>query len=409
MRAREAGIDAPADIVRRIALDGDGLAKMLPHDVAPATDDDARLELGLAWVRFGSPDWGRAEREKKAIYDDLKASFPPSFEKMVPDRIARDGLIAATVWRLFSNDQTEEARRWLRSSSPSLAFEGGALGRRARAKDLLLSADAANTSSDDKAAYAARAIDLLRAAVALAPADAGPAVELGEALLARDRPEDAVVDMGEAAKRHPDDGRILALLGRAHAERGDLAAAEAAFHRAMAAKSPPPPKGTGLKLARTIRSLETHRAADARDALRADPGTFTDEEALDLLRELEVEVGVPGPSGVAPGAEQAEAAIAEYRRRRGREQLDAAISALGTANPNADAAKAATGFLPEDPVAWRIRGRYELRGSKPEDAAASFRKAIALSSDPAAERALVVAWYRIARRDPAELDREKTP
>ena len=297
----------------------------------------------------------------------------------------------------------------IRSSSPSLAFEGGAVGRRARAKDALLTANAAGVAADEKAAYAARAIDLLRAAVTLAPKDPEPAVELGEALLARDRAEEAVTDMSAAAERHPDDGRILALLARAHADGGALAEAEAAYRRASKAKAPLAPKGTGVRFARTILSLEPRRPADARDALRGDPGTFDDEDALHQLHELEIEVGIPGPSGAAPGAEDAQAALAELRRRRGREQLDAAIAALGTASPNADAAKAATGYLPDDPVAWRTRGRYELRGSNPAEAAASFRKAIELSPDPKAERARTVGWYRIARRDPSELDREKAP
>lgn len=409
VRAHEAGIEEPADLVHRIALDGEGLARMLPAGTPPATDDDPRLELGLAWVRFGTPDWTKAEAEKKAIYADLKAAFPPNFERLVPDRIARDGLVAATVWRLFATEQTDEARRWLRSSNPVLAFEGGALGRRARAKDALLSAAAAGLGTDEKIALGTRAIELLRAAIKLAPADPEPVVELGEALLARDRAEDAVQEMDAASARHGDDGRVLALLGRAHALTGRLAEAEAAFRRALAARSPRAPNGTGFALARSILGAEPRRPVEARDALRSDPGTFSDEEALSQLRELEVEVGEPGPNGLSPGAEEADTAIAELHKRRGRGQLEAAINALGTANPNEDAAKAATDYLPESALAWRTRGRYELRGSRPEAAAVSFRKAISLAADPAAERALIATWYRIARRDPAELDREKKP
>lgn len=407
VRARAAGIDEPADLVRHIALDGEGLARILPLDFPPAaTDDDPRLELGLAWARFAGVDDDVRDREKNAIYADIQSSFPPHFEKIVPNPKERDALMASVVWGLLGSNQTEEARRWLRGGGP-VAFDGGVLGKRARAKESLLTGRSSSTDASQKADLLRRGVELLRAAVLEAPADAAPAVELGEALLDQGRSEEAAQALTDAAKRHPDDGRILALLGRALIATDHQPAAEDAFRRALAAKSPRAPSGTGSMLARALETAEPRRPADARKALRDDAATFSDLDALERLRALEIEIGTPGVVGLPPAVKEIDDTIASLERRRGHEKLETALAWFSSNTKDAlEQAREATNLLPTEPAAWRVRGWLELR-SKDIAAAASFRKSLSLEKPEHREtaRADIVAWYRLHDRDPAELDR----
>ena len=207
----------------------------------------------------------------------------------------------------------------------------------------------------------------------------------------------------------PDDGRVLALAATALLRRGDLEQAATVFQRALAAIEPAPPGGTGLRGARALLALVPRRPLEARAALRADTGTFADEEALGQLLELETEIGSPTVRGGSSGVEEVQAAITELRERKGREALAKAGAAVGTAHPEPDAATTATELLPENPIAWRTRGWYELRSATPERAAGSFRRAIALSKDPAAERTRILAWYRLAGRAAPNLDGNDAP
>ncbi len=405
IRARAAGIDEPADLVRHIALDGEGLGRMLPTGFPPpATDDDPRLELGLAWARFAGVDDDTREKEKNAIYADIQAGFPAHFEKIIPNPGDRDQLMAAVVWGLLRSNQPDEARRWLRGGGP-VAFEGGVLGKRARAKESLMTARTTVTDATQRSALERRGVDLLRAALADAPEHADVAVELGEALLDQGRSDEAAKELAEPSKRHPSDGRILALLGRALISMDRATEAEVAFRSALDAKSPPAPKGTGTMLARVLDSATPRRPADARTALRADPSTFSDLDALQKLRELEIEIGVPGSVGVSPAVTAIDETITLLERRRGRDKLETALAWFSSSTKDAlDQAREATNLLPDDPQAWQVRGWLELR-SKDTAAVSSLRKSLALEKpeDRAAARVRIESWYRLHGRDPSEL------
>ena len=337
----------------------------------------------------------------------MRAAFPPHFERIIPHPGQRDRMLASMVWSLLRANQTEEARRFLRAGGASVAFEGGVLGRRARARESFQTARASSTDPEQRTTLRQRGVDLLNAAIALAPNEPEAVLELADELFDQNRLEEIATLTGAAAARMPGDGRILALLGRALITLGRATEAEDAFRRATEATAPRAPAGTSMMRARALDSSEPRRPKEARDVLRADPSVLDDLVALRKLYELEIEVGAVSASGIPAAATAISARIAELEERQGRAQLDAALAGIPGRSASAlDAAKEATALLPKDPVAWRVRGWLELRSRNPDAAVRSFRASLAHSTDRAADRARIVGWYRLVGRDPAELDAE---
>ncbi len=403
-RARAAGIEGPEDLLRRVMLDGDALGRFLPPDRLPSTDDLPLLELGLAEIRFTRIE--DAWKEKEAIFSDLRAAFPPGFERMIPDRAARDRVLAKTARRILDVGSLEDARRFLRS----VPFDGGVDGRLARAEEAMYAWRNASTDATVRKDMAARAADLLLAARELDPKDAEVALARLTVLVDTNRLSEAIREGEVATAAFPDDGRIWAIHARALITNGEAVRADEAFTKALEAQGVPFPPGTGYQHARALLTMTASptRAlqARARDALRKDPGTLEDREALRRLEELENELSEDGPN-VQTAADAVARTRRELDRRRGFEQVELALRYVDReAKRGLDAAREATTLIPNEAVAWRVRGWFELRRDDVTSAATSLRKAIALAEDPAAERRTAVGYFRIFSKDETLLDED---
>lgn len=403
-RARAAGIEGPEDLLRRIMLDGDTLGRLLPPDRPPSTDDLPLLELGLADIRFTKLE--DAWKEKEAIFSDLRNAFPPSFERMIPDRAARDRVLAKTARRILEAGTLDDARRFLRN----VPFDGGVDGRRARAEEALAVWRSPATEATQRKEMASRAADLLLAAREMAPKDADTALARLTVLVDTNRLPEAIQEGDLATAAFPDDGRIWAIQARALITNGDTARADEAFTKALEAKGARAPDGTGFQHARlliTMLPTPTRELNErARAALRKDPSTFEDREALSRLEELENDLADEGPN-----AQAAPNAVAELRRalarRQGFEQLELAAKYVDRdAKRGLEAARLATTLIPGEAAAWRARGWFELRRDDAAAATTSLRKAISLAKDASAERKVAVAYLRIFGQDEGRLDEE---
>ncbi len=404
-RARAAGIVGPEDFLRRILLDGDALGRLLPPERLPSTDDRPRLELGLAEIRFTKLD--DAWKEKEAILSDLRNAFPPGFERLLPDRGVRDRVLASTARRILEAGTLDDARRFLRG----VPFDGGVEGRMARAEEALASSRVSGTEPAQRKELVARAADLLLVAREMAPGNAEVAVARLTVLVDSGRLEEAIREGEVATAAFPADGRVFAIHARALITNGDMARADAAFTKALEAKGTPAPPGTGHQHARLLGSpLEAAPTRElqlrARAALREDPGTFEDREALRALERLEIELDEEGPT-----AQVAVEAVARQRRelerRRGFEQLEAAMKYVDRdAKRGLEAVREATSLIPNEAAAWRARAWFELRRDDPAGATTSLRKAISLARDANAERKVAVGYLRIFGHDEGRLDKE---
>ena len=397
-RARAAGILGPEDLWKRWVVDGKGLDRVVPSDQAPATDDAARLELGLAWRRFSRADDNSHERD--AIYAELHRAFPPDLRSVLPDTATRDRWTARTVRRLADGDLAEDAKRW----DQAIPFDAGAEGKRARAAEVIASARATGVSASERSSQFRRAAQLLRMVAEADPKDPEPVIALLTLLLEDQRPGDAAEEAKDAVARFPDDGRILAAQARALTISEDPAAADAAFAKALRAKSPRAPAGTGFEYARLLLARATQRKEEARAALLSDPGTFDDRAALRQVHELDLVLNGAKPEEQEKAKER-EAQLAELDRRYGRDQLTLARRAMdGNAEKGLSEAKQAVTYLPESGLAWRVKGWFELRSDDVEAAVVSLRRAITLAKDPEAERTTIRGWLRMFGQDASAVD-----
>lgn len=386
VRARAAGITGVEDVLRRLVLDGPGLAKVLGNDAVPSTDDDPRLELGLAKTMFfGEQTYTERNAEKAAIYAALASAYPPDFSTILPDAKLRDAVLAATAMRAVEVGGSAEAHRLTRKAP----FDGGALGQRARARARFAEAKAklADKKADEARQLRNDGIALLDAAVRASPDDVALLAErLG-----------AVVDHGDAARavaegaalvaRFPDHGPIRAHHARALMAAGDETAALDAFRAAVAARSPRAPAGTAMQLARLLLVVtEPPLVVEARDTLRAAPELPVDREALRKLRELEIETARPSVEE-PPEVTRVEKLLREAEAVFGAERLEAARRDVDDNRQRGfDAARDATLGLPTSAEAWRLKGWYELRLKRPDDAVKSLARAVRHADDPAAMR-----------------------
>ncbi|HVG93186.1 MAG TPA: hypothetical protein VND21_01970, partial [Planctomycetota bacterium] len=395
-RARAAGIDGPGDLLRRIVFDGAGLRR-LAGSAPPSTDDEPRLETGLAWSIFTGAQ--HPQKEKGELVRTLQSAFPPDFVTLVPDAAGRERLLAESAASAVAAGG-DMARRWARD----VPFDGGVLGRRARAKERLAASNATGLADAARRRLREDAVSLLQEALRLRPDDGGTARELLDALQQAGRGADAVATGADLVARRPDDGPLVAEHARALVGAGREQDAREAFERAMAATSPPAPAGTGMRLARLHLSATPPRSEAARDALRADASLDNDREALETLLGLEIETSDD------PATDTEE--VARARKRLAEAERAAGVAALARARRNLyddvatglAAAREATELRPDDPVAWRWRGWLELRDGSFEAAATSLAKAVDLAEDRPTEWRRARAWLRLFGRDPAELD-----
>jgi hypothetical protein len=390
-RIEAAGLRGPEDVWKRFAADGAGVERLV-GDTRPAGDDDPRIELGGAWLRFSG-----APRHKAKIYDELHAVFPPDLKAAWPDPAARARWIPAVIRRLVADGSVEAAERW----DERLSRESTPEGKRAVAW-LHVAVAARNPGRRDL--LLRRAEDLFRAAVAATPDDAEAAVDLLDFLLQQGRADALARDGASLADRFADDGRIRAFAARGLVSIGETAAAESAFRKALAAPRKPPP-GTGWELARLLVAESPPRKREALDVLRAHGAVSEDRAALEKWKELEIEFG----DAEAPAADRTERNVdlllEAFDRRRGYERLGRARELVyGDRAEGLSAATGAAALLPDLALAWRLKGWYELRSRDPAGAAASFRRAAEASKDPEAERRIARSAYRLLRQDPAALE-----
>ena len=403
VRARAAGIAGPEDLLRRLALDGFGLGAALGRDVATSTDDDPRLETGLAWTLFRDPE--RARRDRAAIYAFLRSGPPPDVAALVPDASVREPLLARTAMRAVDAAPTsDEAVRW----ASRVPFEGGADGARARGRQRLGEAGRRGATDAQRAQARAEAVRFFEAAVKRAPGDPRAAEDLLRALTDGTDAARAAAEGAAFAARFPDDGPLLAEWARARITSGDEAGAEDAFRRALAARRPRAPAGTGLRLARLLLTRDPNALVPPRDVLRADPDVEGDVEALTLLRRWELLTSELGGGDESPEAKSAAKRLDAAVRARGRRRLEAARAEVDRDRARGlEAAVDATTDLPGEPDAWRLRGWFELRsGDRAERAAAaaSLRRFVARSADRDAARRTAETMLRLFGVPPDGLD-----
>ncbi len=372
VRTRAAGIRGPEDLLKRFALDGAGIERLVPRGTVPTTDDDPRLEWGLAWLRMvGGADASQANAS-------VRAQFPPDLVKVIPDAAARARWTVRAVDRILDDGRTEDARRWLEK----VPFDGGVAGKRVRAREAR------------KSKQPQRAEDFLRLAIREAPDDPRPVEDLLDLLLDLGRSRDAAEAARPAAEAFPGNGRILHAFAKALVGLEERERAAEAFARALAAKDPPAPAGAGHQYARLLLSFSPPRSKEAHEALRADASTYSDPEALGELAHLEIDVGDEDER------KRLEALLEAVTRERGRERIGWALAAIYDAKPGAlDNAREGTDLAPDDVEGWRLRGVLELRAGLSDAAQESFARAAetaaAAGRDPEAERRRARAWTRM--------------
>jgi hypothetical protein len=385
VRARAAGITGVEDVLRRLVLDGKGLERVLGPDAVPSTDDDPRLELGLAKAMFfGEQPYSKRTAEKAAIYAALASAYPPDFSTILPDAPLRDAVLAATAVRAVEVGGAAEAWRLTRKAP----FDGGALGQRARARARFAEAKAkaGEKKPEEAAQLRADGLALLDAAARASPDDEALLAERLGAMVDFGRAADAAVEGAALVERYPDHGPLRAHHARALMTTGDEAAALDAFRAAVAARSPRAPAGTAMQLARLLLVAEPALPVEARDALRAAPELPVDRDALRKLRELEIETSPPSVED-SPELQRIERLLREADAAWGAERLEAARRDVDDNRQRGlDAARDATLGLPTSAEAWRLRGWYELRLQRPDDAVKSLTRAVRHADDPAAMR-----------------------
>jgi tetratricopeptide (TPR) repeat protein len=212
----------------------------------------------------------------------------------------------------------------------------------------------------------------------------------------------------ELVKRVPDDGRLLVAWARGLVSSGDATRAEDAFRRGLVARVPAP-VGAAWELARLLLASTPARKKEALEVLRQHGPLLDDREALDRWKELEIEMGDEESPEAGRPERQADAAIAAWERRKGRDRLRAAKRYVVSVEKSQiqlglDAATEAATLLADSADAWRLKGWFEARAKRPEAAAVSLRRAIDLSKEPAADRSRARAYFRLNGLDPAALE-----
>jgi tetratricopeptide (TPR) repeat protein len=340
----------------------------VPAGTAPTTDDQPRLEMEVAWNRILS------NSESKTVVKDIQSVFPPDYAAALPDAGARSRWVVGVVQRLLDDDRADDAHRWVEK----VPFGAGVEGLRVRAREAR------------KAKRPEAADGFLKTATQTAPDDRGAFEDRLDFLVSEQRVRDAVNEGEAAAAKFSDDGKILASLARALVETEDRPRADQVFTKALAAKNPPPPAGTGLQHARLLQGFSPPRQTEARAALQADGGTYADPAAIEALAKIAIDLHDDAEN------ERLTALLEEVRRSRATERMGWALGWIYDQPEKALGwAREATDYAPSDPETWRLRGVLELRQGFPESATTSLRRAIEAATDKDAERSRVRAWLRM--------------
>jgi tetratricopeptide (TPR) repeat protein len=235
---------------------------------------------------------------------------------------------------------------------------------------------------------AARAADLLRTVVALAPADVAARQLLAQALMAGGHTAEAVQELEEAVTRAPEDPEVAFALAGAHLRAGDAAAAERLFAGVAARR---PGAESWVLIGRTYRDLgdQTRARAALERALALDPRARRAHFYLGTLALME-----EGSSGL-------EAAMAEFRRELKLApgdpiaQLYLGMSLVEARRP--EEALAPLTAAAESEVCRRdalyFLGRAQLGLDRPAEAAAVLRQALALAAAGPADPGLLAGFH----------------
>ncbi|MDA1195754.1 MAG: hypothetical protein O2894_11290, partial [Planctomycetota bacterium] len=393
LAARRAGFAQPGELWKHFALDATSLARVLPEKTQPLRDDRPELELALAWRRL----LGARAEDAQGL---LLRGFPPAMETALPDAPVRDRWLTQAVNGWLDVGGVDEARlwcdkiRWGVQPAAALARARASLasGTPATAETNLRSALATWPTRGDVAAA------WLNAAASVAPT-------------AAEGDRQAILDRADTLteERFPDDGQVLAASARLYRSVADANRAGALFARAVAAQDPGPPPGARVQLARLVLSQSGMPADEvqARDLLAADPHTYEDREALDLLMRL------AGQGGDERSARQYEHTLGSLERAAGLAHLRAAhaLLAAGQSLAALEEARAAR-------VAWSEPGSvHELEAlamltamaaaraggppvlATPEDAYARLQESVQRSARPEAATARarrMLRWFDLA-------------
>jgi len=294
--ARAAGFTHPARLWKYFALDAAGLDRILPRDVETFHDDLPRFELTLARRRL---DIAPPEDPAGA----LLPGFPPNVAAVLPDNALRERWITEAVRGWLAEGGVAEAELWSRRLHWGFSTEG----RLTQARAALA------------AGRPDRAETLLQAARRAAPARGDVAaawIRVATALTGRGRPDrdERYLKAATALVRQmPEDGRVLGAAARMQRSLGRVAVSRRLLERAVAAKAPEAPAGTRIQLARLLLSEDSSDASAKRasELLGADPSTYTDIDAIDLLLRL------LSAAGDETRAQAVEGTLATLQRARG--------------------------------------------------------------------------------------------
>ncbi len=226
---------------------------------------------------------------------------------------------------------------------------------------------AAATSADGRKA---EAVELYRAAVELAPHDAGLWWQLATLLRSENRYDEALVAIREAIRVGPKLGPRAAVLhnqlGRIHDHLRQYAAAAAAYRRAVELN--PSDATIRENLGDSLLEAGDATAADAfRETLKLDPDRFEarDKLAVLLAREGKLDEAFALLTEAGPGH-----APAFHRRVRLYQERGRHRDALDLLEPWLDA-------KPRDAVARHLLGVSQVQTGRLPDAVAAFEKAMA--------------------------------
>ena len=404
VRARAAGIAGPADLLRRLAADGSGLTRVIGTAAAVSTDDDPRLETGLAWTMFTGAQ--RLTGERAAIYQDLRRGLPPAFEAFLPD--AADPRRPAGPHRGAGRRDGERRRR------EALAGDRLLRGRRRRPTRPRAGLRRAGEGRGP------------RGRRSQAPADRRAGVLEGGARAGPDRPRPRARDArGEAGarpdgrrggggpgprrplprRRRPARGAGPRLHGDGERGRGREGV------RGGAGRPGRPAAGGDRPAPRARAALERVAAGAPRPGPRCAPtrARRTTATRCESLTRLEIELAPPHANGDTAEARETERRRKDLDRQEGLDKIDAARALVdGDRDKGLEAARTATSRVPDEALAWRLQAWFELRGKDVDAALASLARAIATAKDPAAETDRARAYLRLFSVDPSRLE-VKTP
>jgi protein O-GlcNAc transferase len=227
-----------------------------------------------------------------------------------------------------------------------------------------------------QAGQPALAVDRITQAIALQPDNPAFHVNLGEALRALGRLDDAVASYGEALARQPDLAEAHGNLGIALQALGRLDAARASFEQALALR-PDYAEAAG-NLGHLLLRLGEPDAALARydRALASrpdDPPLLVGRGAAlaALRRDVEAAAGFERALALRPELAAAHGALADLRQRQG--ALEAALAHYDQA----------LAFTPRDAILHTNRGVALAAQGKHAPAVAAFRRALQLAPDHA--------------------------